>query len=396
MDARNRNELQYPLSKVKAVIGKWLYLESMEVVDVIMACYVANKFDADPLWLIIIAPPSSAKTEILRSFDGHNGAYFISNLTPSTLASGLPAKKGKPEPSLLFKLNDKLVVLKDFTTVLSMRSENQQEILAQLRESFDGSYYKMFGNGKEVNWRGRFGLLAACTPIYDKHYGVIGTMGERFLLYRTDIGDAETVGLAAYKNVGRESQMRQEISEAVNRFISQFDDLSDYQFEQKEEDIYHQIILLSCWCALGRTPVERDYKGNIQYLPQPEGPGRLTKQLTQLGMALAFVSGETTITEKTYYTLKKVALDLLPAQRLKVIKYLYETKTFEHLNSWMLTKETADGINIPTNTVRRILEDLMVVGLLNRKRESDFETAAYQWQIGQRGYDLAVGSNLFT
>ena len=156
--------LKFRLDDLKTVICKWLHLEDSSMIDIICGTYIANKFNSDPLWMNIIGPPSSTKTEILRAFDGHCSAKFISNLTPSTLVSGIIPKKGKPDPSLLPQLNDKLVVLKDFTTVLSMRSENQAEILAQLREAYDGQYSKLFGNGKEINWTGRFGLIAACTP----------------------------------------------------------------------------------------------------------------------------------------------------------------------------------------------------------------------------------------
>jgi hypothetical protein len=53
--------------------------------------------------------------------------------------------------------------------------------------------------------------MAACTPVYDKHYGVIGTLGDRFLLYRTAIKEDEKMGLQAQKIVGREAEMREEI-----------------------------------------------------------------------------------------------------------------------------------------------------------------------------------------
>ena len=127
---RQKNGLKFSLSDLKTVIFKWLLLDGHELIDVICSVFLANKFRADPLWLLLIAPPSSAKTETLRAFDGHPDAFLISNLTPSTLVSGIIPKRGRPDPSLLPQLTDKLVILKDFTTVLSMRSEQQAEILA--------------------------------------------------------------------------------------------------------------------------------------------------------------------------------------------------------------------------------------------------------------------------
>ena len=71
-------------------------------------------------------------------------------------------------------------------------------------------------------WKGRVGLLGACTPVYDKHYAVVGSLGDRFLLYRTNNENLEEMGLRAQKMVGQERTMRQEIKEAVHKFIDQF------------------------------------------------------------------------------------------------------------------------------------------------------------------------------
>ncbi len=387
------NELKYPLADVKKVIRKWLYLESEEVIDVILAVYVANRFEADPIWLIIIAPPSSTKTELLRSFDGHKNAFFLSNLTPSTLVSGADSKKG--EPSLLPKLNNKLVVLKDFTSILSMRSENQQEILAQLREAYDGSYVKSFGTGKIFTWKGRFGLIAACTPVYDCHYGVIGSMGERFLLYRISGGSNEKMGLQAQRIVGKENEMRAEIRGAVHRFIDQFNKLGDLHFE-KDGLINHQIIKLATFCAYGRCPVERDYRDrHVKYQPLPEGSARLVKQFMQMGMGLALVHGKNLIDEDIYEIIKKIGRDLIPAQRLAILKHLWDNRVFEYMNEWEKTKAIADAISMPVNTTKLILEDLMIVGLLNRERADEGETSPYMWQFGEKTTDLLAGAEAF-
>ena len=62
-----KNTLSLPLSKVKEVYKKYLYLENDIIIDIILACYVANQLDMDPLWMLVIAPPSTTKTEALRT-----------------------------------------------------------------------------------------------------------------------------------------------------------------------------------------------------------------------------------------------------------------------------------------------------------------------------------------
>ena len=253
---KSATELKYHLDDVKKTIHKWFYIENDTTIDIMIGVYIANRLKADPIWLIIVGPPSSTKTELLRAFDGYKNTCFISNLTPATLVSGIKAKIGNPEPSLLPRLNDKLVVLKDFTTILSMRSENQNEIMAQLREAYDGQYCKIFGNGKEVNWSGQFGLIAGCTPIYDSHYGVIGSMGERFLLHRTESMNGLKMGLQAQKIVGQEETMRKEIRDAVHQFIDQFEKIEAANFKKNDETA-QMVLFLANFVSYGRCPVER-------------------------------------------------------------------------------------------------------------------------------------------
>lgn len=390
-----KNVLAYPLTEVKKVIAKYLVLEDDRVIDVMLAVAVANDLKTDPNWLLLIGPPSHAKTELLRSLDGHPKAYFLSNLTPATLISGVPKKKNQPEPSLIFKLDGKTVVLKDFTTVLSMRSENQAEILSQLREIYDGQYTKAFGNGVVIDWKGHVGLLGAVTPVYDKHYSVIGSLGDRFLLYRTGNSDGQAVGLQAQKIVGHEDEMRTEIREAVHRFLDQFNDLSNIKFD-KDEDINKMIVDLACFVAYGRCPVERDYRNqNVEYLPMPEGTPRLVKQFMQIGMGLALINGKSIIDLEIFETIKKIGRDLLPAHRLKILKYLNEHNVFECMKDWQKTRDIADAVNIPTTTTKMALEDLMIVGVLNRSVDGEAEKSPYKWQINDTAYNMIISSEVF-
>src|SRR5438046_1578624 len=74
--------------------------------------------------------------------------------------------------------------VKDFTTVLTLHRDKRGEILAQLREIYDGHYRKEFGNGKVVDWTGKIGLIAGVTPIIDTYHAVNQVLGERFVCFR--------------------------------------------------------------------------------------------------------------------------------------------------------------------------------------------------------------------
>jgi hypothetical protein len=388
-------KLKFPLEEIKQVVKKWLYLENDEIIDVMVATHLANQFDADPIWMLFIAPPSSTKTELLRGFKGHPDIYSLSTLTPATLISGKKTKDGV-NPSLLFKLNNKTLILKDFTTILSMRSESQQEILAQLREVYDGYFKKAFGTGDVPAWEGRVGLMAACTPVYDRHYGVIGSMGDRFMLYRSPENNNRKMGFRAQKLVGREDEMRQEIRTAIHKFIDQFKDLKNKHFAANTDEVNEMIVALACFIAIARTHVDRDWKTQrILYQPEPEGSGRLTKQFTQLGYALALVQGRNNIDESVYRTIAKIGRDLIVKQRLKILQHMWNERIADFAGHWKTTKEIATPIDMPTTTVKFNLEDLMIIGAVKQDLESDGETSPYIWQLSQEICELIGSSEVF-
>ena len=394
MQVKRKSTPRYNLSDLHEVVLRWLDLEDPGVIDIIMATYIANNLSTDPLWVLIIGPPSHAKTELLRGLEGHqcNGdetTYFISNLTPSTLVSGIIPKKGRPDPSLIYRLNDKFVVLKDFTSILSMRSENQQEIIAQLREMYDGQYSKEFGNGKSVKWSGRFGLIGACTPIYDQHYGVVAQMGERFLLYRVKGEDDLGIGRRAQDIVGMEEEMRSEIQTAMHTFLDQYQGLSDISVLMDDRQVKEAIVNLACIVARGRCPVSRDYRnGEVLCQPAPEGPPRITKQLTQMAIGLAIVRETGAIDHDVLNSIRKISRDLMPTYRRLAIEYLWSQNAFKGSYIAPTTSEVADGTGMISKTALRILEDLMLVGVVHRTRQRNYETAPYRWFLTERAEQL--------
>jgi hypothetical protein len=392
---RRGNVLSLNLSRVHRTILKWLYIEDTSIIDVILAAHVANLFHADPLWLLIIGSPSMGKTELLRGFCEHSNAYFLSTLTKSTLVSGFGGKASKEDCSLLPHLNDRTLIVKDLTTILTLRHEDRQEILSQLREIYDGKFDKGFGTGKRFSWEGKMGLIAACTTVYDTHSSV-NLLGERFLLYRTYNQDDKEVGRRAKEVIGREEEMREEIREAVHTFIDQFQGVNASSI-RRTKAVDEKIIELARFCARARCAVSRDYRNQIvENVPQPEGPARLVKQLMQLGAGLVLVRGMDVIDDSIYETLKKVGRDLIATKRLHILYYLWHKEFVEGYDKRLKTNEIAVGIDMPTNTVKLACEDLMIIKLLNRYQDLDVgENAPYQWSLSELACELISDSQIF-
>ena len=381
------------MNDLKKVFRKHLLLDDYKIIDVVMAVIVGNFFQTDPLWLLIIGPSSSAKTEVLNSLDGLPFTYFISDMTTKTLISG------KENASLLPELNNKIVIMKDFTTVLSKRADDLKIIMAQWREVYDGKVSNMYGTGgasAKVVWKGHVGLLGASTPVYDRKHGVVSQMGERFLLYRnTNQKDLES-GLRSLSCFGSENSMRTELQEAVEKFLNQFQEM-ELTVPNLSDDLKHKIVALASLCGHGRCHVHRDpySKDEITYLPEPEGSPRLSKQLYHLGIALMAVNGAKQITDEIFEILLKVGRDLIPKIRFKCLKYLWNKRAIIDSGTFLTTTEVANGIDVNGKTVLRALQDMAIVGLAKGHWEEGRHGQPYIWKLTKKAVDLISWSEIF-
>src|SRR5262252_365978 len=100
------------------------------------------------VWLMIVGVPSSGKTETVLSLRGAESVLFVDTMTENALASGYVDDKGKKGPDLLDQIQTKhatALVVKDLTTLFSLRDENVKKILGDLQSVYDGEFVKATG-----------------------------------------------------------------------------------------------------------------------------------------------------------------------------------------------------------------------------------------------------------
>jgi hypothetical protein len=335
---------------VAAAFQKWLELPDLDAVRVVLATYVANKMEGDPVWLFLVAPPSSSKTELILSLADLPDVYTLSTLTPNTFLSGKEPKDGKGEISLLPQLTGKILMMKDFAPILQLNRDTQQAIFAQLRDIYDGKHDRAVGSEKRtMRWEGKIGFIAGITQLLDQFSGFLSLLGERFLQYRLAHSDESQVFERAVRNIGKESAMRQELRRAVTGF------LQTIQIPHPQEIVIPDAIALRLEALVrlvirARTGVLRDWHGQreIIYVPDHEGPARLAKQLAMLLMALATLRGSREVSLEDYRIVFKVGLDSLHKLRRQALELLTQER------EWT-TPEFAIAMGLSTPTARRVL-----------------------------------------
>jgi hypothetical protein len=151
---------QDPFTPLREVLERWFYKPDLQAIRIVLGTIKSHYLNlGDPAWLFAVAPPGSGKTSI--SIVGASGlpeVQVLGDLSENTFLSGF---YGHHQPGLLEKLGnttsngnahttvgDGILLMKDFTTVLSMRGDRRNAILGQLREIHDGQFRRDSAPGK--------------------------------------------------------------------------------------------------------------------------------------------------------------------------------------------------------------------------------------------------------
>ena len=267
------------IADIHTLFSKWFGSEyDTATIDAVLAVAAAEKFPGDPPWLLVISGPGNAKTETVGSVSGIPGSVIVSTITSEgALLSGV-SKKARAKGStggLLRQLGERgILIIKDFTSILSADRNLRSPMLAALREIHDGKWVRSLGSdgGMTYVWEGRIIVLAACTTAWDSAYGVIATMGDRFVTIRSSARTGRgSAGTRALRNTGVEAGMRSEINEAVAALLKTVVP-REYPLSDDETN---RLVAVADIVTLARTAVETDHMGNVIDAHEPEMPNSL-------------------------------------------------------------------------------------------------------------------------
>ena len=383
-----------PFSDLNSVLEKWFYKPDLQAIRIVMGAVQAHYLKiGDPAWLFYVAPPGSGKTSISVMGAGNlPGVHILGDVTEKTFLSGF---HGHESPGLLEKLGeaehigqtsiytgDGIFLIKDFTTVLSMKREKRAAILGQLREiharrRISGRLWN--GQDQDLMVRGQVSIVAAVTPALDRHYSVFSTLGAKsesrpFLQIRSHRPDSEEAGQWAILQQGREKEIRKQCRAAVKKLF----DASNRKPPNLSPTQISRIAAVAEVVAIGRTHVYRNNYGNkeIEYVPEPEANTRLSKGLAAIARGLAALNRRGEVAEADLQDIFRVAMDCLPVNRRDLLAAVMEGRDVTALRM--------------ARTVRnRQLEELEELGLLTKD-----ETADVGWRLTEKADRLLSTAGL--
>jgi Bifunctional DNA primase/polymerase, N-terminal len=347
-----------PVEETLQAFREWLLLDSDIPVLGMLGSVAGNLLPGDAIWYGIIAPASSGKTEMLITLINIPHTELVGTLSVAGLLSGTPRRQraAGARGGLLQKIGAHgFLVLKDFGSILSLRPDTKMELLAALREIYDGKWTRVIGadGGKVLTWSGKVGLLFGCTRAFDNYYGVISELGDRFLLCRMEPNKNQFIH--AIRHANRAAQMRSQLVDAVTKLFAAPlpapRDISDREVKWLNEILQVAVRL--------RGGVKRDYRTReLEDIYGAEGTGRFGKALERVLSGLDCLGVKR---NKARRVIRTIAFDSVPPNRLNAFRHLKSLG-----NAYADTTAVAKAIKLPTITARRALEELVIYGLAER------------------------------
>ena len=345
---------------------KWMHLANAEPLDIIFGVMFANRFEGDPVWLFLIGPPGDGKSEMLMSLSKAPLAFATTSLTPHSLASGACGPGGS-DPSLIPKLNGKVLVIKDFTAILSMPYMAKDEIFGTLRDIYDGEFTKIFGNNIMRHYKSRFGILAGVTPDIEAHTSAHATLGARFLNYRTRNPGSINIGYEkiarAIDNTVQEVSMRGQLQEIAAEVLNR--KVTAEEIPRMPTEFKKRLVGLAQWAASMRAVVVKEkYTREILYKPSPEIGTRLGRQLSKLAFGIGVYQQAEELGEEHYRLIVKVARDTAPSRSEEIMRKLWVN---DGVNEYVPTPEITRLIGLNPETTRTLLQDMTTLGIIQKE-----------------------------
>jgi len=354
--------IQQAWDEIVSYIDNWYHEIDIDAIRIILSAAVAHRVKHEvPIWCFLLGASGTGKSLVPFLIEALPDVYKLNSITPNSLLSGLPRSKGGE--SLLLNIGSKedrsgILLFPDFSTVISKRDDAVKSIAGDLREVYDGRLRKDTGASKAVTWEGKVTIIAFCTPELERQWGAMRGLGERFVQVRWGRGDGILQATKAYQQIGKEVEIKRELTRLAKNFFKHIRGM----FPDPPDPISNGVAHLSEITSLLRASAIRDDRTKkLEDVSDPEGNTRFFKAIVQIARAHAAMFGRDFVDMADYKLAARVALDSIPAMRLRVVRAIPRgTDIFQ--------QDLIDKVAKPKTSTLRIVEELEFLGVVNVDR----------------------------
>lgn len=362
----------YTLEELHAIYKKWLHIQEDYTINAVL-CAVLGNFVAGEVDIIgIVGPSGSLKTELLRCFGETENQYIypISSITEHTFISGF---KGNQDTIPLLRC--RAIIIKDLTTMLSRKEDIRAGIFADFRELTDGYMKKEFGSGVKREYKDiHSSIIFASTNAIERYYSMYSSLGARMVFVRPRFDPTES-RIKSATNQLQLKAMRDELHAITMGFLKgilkQIEDMKD---KQPIIDCFTaETIGKACdFIAKARTTIHKNFRGEMDEIPEPEAPTRLYNTVLKLTRLHILIQGreESNDTDKDFAF--RILMDNLPKIKGRVFAVLSK--------DWVITPELAKMADLSTNMAHNVLDEMAALKVVEKatRGEQDGRADAYR------------------
>lgn len=360
-------------SRARALLGEmltglrqWQHLPDPTHVVASLAVAATRHADGEPCWLLMVAPPSSGKTEAVRVLDDAADAR-LDEVTAAGLLGWSKGKDVRPTGVLTRVSSHALVTFGDLSSLLATSDRGgRDQVFGLLRRAYDGHVTRDVSppgrttTTDRLEWSGRLTVVACVTQAIDRYSAHADALGPRWVYVRLpERGTVEKRHAAALARRGDLKEHRTRARAAASRVLAAAGQLVEYLPDDVADHI-EDAALVTAW---GRASVPRNGYGRreIEGMPVIEEPMRLVQQLSTIGRGLLALGLPG---EAVSAITRRVALDSMPENRRAVLRAL---SLGEPLNTSKVAKVAA----LDRKVARMTLEDLAAIGVVSNDRVDD-------------------------
>jgi hypothetical protein len=389
-----------PLAQLCAFIDQlreWLDLPDPAHVLLTLATAATRDLDGEPVWLLLVAVPSSGKTETVRLLDKRADGR-LNEVTAAGLLGWTKGKESKPSGVLPRLLGPHgLVTFGDLSSLLATSDGGGRDAaFGLLRRAYDGHVTRDIsppgkpapGHETQLCWSGRLTVVAAVTGAIDRYTVHADQLGPRWVYTRIAERGTEAKRRATDRaRKGGLDEYRDTACKAADRLIIDAATRIENDVPDTVFDAIKEAALVTCW---GRAAVPRHGYGRreIDGIPVIEDPPRVVRQLHALARGLLALGLPE---DYTAGLARRVALDSMPEDRRAVLAAL---STGELLS----TSGLARASRLDRKVARMRAEELEAIGVVHGDRdgtdlEEEYDRRPVKWRLA--GDDGQVIADVF-